>query len=444
MPFGDLARLLNEQSERYSKHLRKDRRGEKHRRTRKSLILTLLEYYLQLIQFAVDASGHAASYLRRQTQISDTWNAVKQNRWLPGPSDPLVQHSTDPDLESEYAESVYPPQDQSEEESEEEEASQWRLPEPNHPPPRRPREPDHPPPSFSSSSRVVPRASSVVSPEVRAVPVTQAKAASSGSAPSRIVPPPPPPPRISSAATSKSKAVAKPKSSKSTETSIEPPEIELVSVKAAATIRSSRVDRALTLRPEVELEQLQRRKCSVFDTDRNLAFPQRLLNWGVSVISIDFHQVLDIHRVSKNREIRPTWRDNGIPQENRRAVQRLKDTGFKVIITSYVHTEWRKRQVLNQSLTLPVDKIVICQEDAVGFGGKLDCLRLLFDPDSRSSLLHVDDKAQVCREFHRARADHFASCHVKVPYKPGVEQNIPSVWNLTQAVDRICSLAYTG
>ena len=53
-------------------------------------------------------------------------------------------------------------------------------------------------------------------------------------------------------------------------------------------------------------------------------------------------------------------------------------------------------------------------------GGKLDCLRHLFDPETRSSLLHIDDKAQVCVEFNRARADNFASCHVKVPRKPGV------------------------
>jgi hypothetical protein len=109
-----------------------------------------------------------------------------------------------------------------------------------------------------------------------------------------------------------------------------------------------------------------------------------------------------------------------------------------------MHSEWRKRQVVNQPSTLPIDKIVICQEDAVGFGGKLDCLRHLFDPDSRSSLLDTDDRAQVCVEFHRARADHFASCHVKVLRKPGVEQNIPSVWNLTQAVGQIFSLAVTG
>ena len=130
--------------------------------------------------------------------------------------------------------------------------------------------------------------------------------------------------------------------------------------------------------------------------------------------------------------------------DNRRAVQRLRDTGDKVIVTSYLHSEWRKQQIVRQASTLPIDKIVICQEDAVGFGGKLDCMRHLFDPDSRSSLLHIDNKAQVCVEFHRARADHFASCHVKGPLKPGVGQNIPSVWNLTQAVDQICSLAYTG
>ena len=62
---------------------------------------------------------------------------------------------------------------------------------------------------------------------------------------------------------------------------------------------------------------------------------------------------------------------------------------------------------------------------------------------SRSSLLHTDDRAQVCVEF-QARADHFASCHVKVLRKPGVEQNIPSVWNLTQAAGQIFSSAATG
>jgi hypothetical protein len=152
----------------------------------------------------------------------------------------------------------------------------------------------------------------------------------------------------------------------------------------------------------------------VFNTDGYLAFPQRLLNWGVTVISIDFHPVLESnnHRISNNRAVRPTSRDNGIPLENRRAVQRLRDTGFKAIVTSYAHSEWRKQQVVRQASTLPIDKIVTCQEDAVGFGEELGCLRHLFDPDSRSSLLHIDTKAQVCVEFHPARADHFASCHV--------------------------------
>ena len=66
------------------------RRGKQHKRTSKSLLLTLLEYYLYIIQFAGDASGHAAPYVRRQTQISDTWNAVKYNRWFPRQGDPLL------------------------------------------------------------------------------------------------------------------------------------------------------------------------------------------------------------------------------------------------------------------------------------------------------------------------------------------------------------------
>ena len=174
MPVGDIARLLNEQLERFSEHLRRNRRGKQHKRTSKSLRLTLLEYYLYIIQFAADASGRAASHVRRQTQISDTWTAVKHNRWFPRQGEPVLLRAEDSDLESEYAETVYPRQDQSEEE--EEEDSQWRPPEPDPSPPRRPREPDHPPPGSSSSSRVVPRASSVVVPDLRAVP--KAKAAS--------------------------------------------------------------------------------------------------------------------------------------------------------------------------------------------------------------------------------------------------------------------------
>ena len=166
VPVGDIAHLLNEQLERFSEHLRRNRRGKQHKRTSKSLLLTLLE-------FAVDASGRAASHVRRQTQISDTWTAVKHNRWFPRQGEPVLLRAEDSDLESEYAETVYPPQDQSEEE---EEDSQWRPPEPDRSPPRRPREPDHPPPGSSSSSRVVPRASSVVVSDLRAVP--KAKAAS--------------------------------------------------------------------------------------------------------------------------------------------------------------------------------------------------------------------------------------------------------------------------
>ena len=140
-PVGDIARLLNEQSERFSEHLRRNRRGKRHKRTSKRLLLTLLEYYLYIIQFAADASGHAASYVRRRTQISDTWNAVKYNRWFPREGDPLLLRAENSDLESEHAETAYPP-------------------------PRRPREPDRPP-DLSSSTRVVPRASSAVTSEVQ-------------------------------------------------------------------------------------------------------------------------------------------------------------------------------------------------------------------------------------------------------------------------------------
>ena len=79
------------------------------RRRRKSLILTILEYYIHLVELAITASQGARKYLERKGQVIDIYNAVKFGGQLPHRSEPIIPH-TDSDLESECAESVNHPQ----------------------------------------------------------------------------------------------------------------------------------------------------------------------------------------------------------------------------------------------------------------------------------------------------------------------------------------------
>ena len=142
-----------------------------------------------------------------------------------------------------------------------------------------------------------------------------------------------------------------------------------------------------------------------------------MLNFGSrSVISIDFHNVLDVHRVSNKHRVVAVEGEHGIPSQCRQAVQKPKDLGLAVIIASYVHTDWPKRRVVESCSTPPIDQIVICQRgDGTRFAGKLDCLR--------RSLIHIDDKAAICLEFRDAKPEHFGVCQIKHAGKelcPGV------------------------
>ena len=177
----------------------------------------------------------------------------------------------------------------------------------------------------------------------------------------------------------------------------------------------------IEFQPLIVRQSLIDRNCSVFTPQGQYLLPQRQLRFGRSIISIDYHNVLDKHPISNKRILYPVDGDHQIRQENRLAIQRLKDLGLAVIVISFVHTDWRKRSVVASCTTLPMDKIVITQTgDGTGWGGKLDGLNILCSPSEETSLIHIDDKASICSEFRQARGRHFGTCHIKYPGKLAV------------------------
>ena len=106
-PEGDVGARLNELIAEW-------RAGRWFQSRRKSLILTIIEYYLHLLELAITASWGARNYLRRKWQALDIYNAGKFANRLPLRSEPIIP-GTESDLESENAESVYPPPSEDEE-----------------------------------------------------------------------------------------------------------------------------------------------------------------------------------------------------------------------------------------------------------------------------------------------------------------------------------------
>ena len=104
-PEGDVGARLNEAFEQYSRLIAEGWAGRRFQSRRRSLILTIIEYYLRLLELAITASGGARNYLRRKWQVLDIYNAVKFANRLPLRSEPIIP-GTDSNLESENAESV--------------------------------------------------------------------------------------------------------------------------------------------------------------------------------------------------------------------------------------------------------------------------------------------------------------------------------------------------
>ena len=95
-PEGDVGARLNEAFEQYSRLIAEGRAGRRFQSPRKSLILTIIEYYLHLLELAITASG-GARILRRKWQLVDICIAAKFANKLPLRSEPIIP-GTDSDL----------------------------------------------------------------------------------------------------------------------------------------------------------------------------------------------------------------------------------------------------------------------------------------------------------------------------------------------------------
>ena len=147
--------------------------------------------------------------------------------------------------------------------------------------------------------------------------------------------------------------------------------------------------------------------------------PANRIDLGGSAVSLDFHQVLDTFREGRYATY-PTAEEDGVPAKSRAAVDRLNQLGFSALVTSYVHSNWRRDCVLYSSRTLPVRYILITREP-VGRGGKADSLSRIFTVGRDRSIIHVDDKKEIYVEFKGYRDQHFGIAHIQVPRKPRPE-----------------------
>ena len=147
--------------------------------------------------------------------------------------------------------------------------------------------------------------------------------------------------------------------------------------------------------------------------------PASRIDLGGTAVSLDFHQVLDTFREGSYATY-PTAEENGVPAKSRAAIDRLNRLGFSTLVTSYVRSNWRRDCVLNSSRTLPVRYILITREPT-GQGGKADSLARIFTVGRDRSIIHVDDKKEICVEFKRYWNRDIGIAHIQVPRKPRPE-----------------------
>ena len=389
----DLAASLNEASESYIRVCNENRGGRSHRRRRKSLVLTILEYYLHLITCAVASSGNLDSYITRFHQATSVHRRVKEQNWLPLRGQPIVEASVDSDLESEFAESVHEVGDSGEEIEEEQEADPrsvypWRRPpQPAYPPGGRPSEPVGPPPGWgSSSSSALPKSTSPSSGIVSGGPISSS---------------PPAPPK------------AKPR-----------PFLKPTSKARPAIIVIEEDDN------QIDWTYLDRHSVELYDNLGNRVRPLNRVDFGRSCVSFDYHQVLDTYRDGKVA-YRPLASDHGIPQASRQVIDKVIRLGFDTVITSYVHRDFRRDAVVESGTTVPV-RFTLITRQPTGPGGKADALSRIFACTASTSLIHVDDKTEICEEL-KGYLDHYiGAAHIAVPRKRPLPVGVKSFKNIGQ------------
>ena len=79
-PLQDVGRRLNEALDRYKKVKAEKRAGKDFQRRRKSLVLTILEYYIHLVQIGVAASNGDRKYIRRLNQAQEELSDWRRRR----------------------------------------------------------------------------------------------------------------------------------------------------------------------------------------------------------------------------------------------------------------------------------------------------------------------------------------------------------------------------
>lgn len=403
----DLAAALNEASERYIRVCEEKRGGKQHNRRRKSLVLTILEYYIHLITRAAASSGNLDSYITRLHQATAVHQRVKFTDWLPLRGDPILESSIDSDLESEFAESVREIGDSDEEIEEEQEADPrsvfpWRRPaQPDHPPPGvgvnaswRPPEPNHPPPPKASPARPP------------------------GPRPVRPVEPAYPPP-----------SWGKGSGSSSSSSSPRPKPILALSSKARPIAKA---EPAVTVVEEdnnqIDWAYLDRHRVELYNHLGERVRPATRVDFGRSCVSFDYHQVLDTFRDGKVA-YRPLASDHGIPQASRQVIDKVNRLGFDTVITSYVHRDFRRDAVVEAGKTVPV-RFTIITRQPTGPGGKADVLSRIFACTSNTSLIHIDGKGEICTELKGYRDHRIGVAHIAVPKRRPLPVGVKSFQNI--------------
>lgn len=327
------------------RQVRGERRGGKdYKRRLKAICLTYLEKFLEVVQALVRYSSDIGvdppeSVDSRRVAAETAHNWVKHYNWLPGRGEPLLPRDTSDDLDSNIAESVWA--------SDEEEDLPPDLPQP-------------------------------LQVRLQQLDLANTRVTSENVLLRRGV--------WADNRASSSSATASAPASSSTRTAAHSDQVVDVEEEEEESSEAW-----------IDWDKCESKKAYLFTGDGIQIYPDKQLRFdNSSIISVDFHQVLDIHRAGRNTE-RPDEDGKILP----RNLDILKELAarFTVFVCSYVHSDYRFEKVLEACRESPhIHYILVCQGDGpVGYTGKLSCLGEIVSPEQ--SLLHIDDNIGVCQEF---------------------------------------------
>lgn len=237
-------------------------------------------------------------------------------------------------------------------------------------------------------------------------------------------------PRSANPLASSSKGAPKPKPST--------PEIEVVSESInPRSVQRPKGTAAGPLQEElVDWDYLNSRKVEVYDRTGSRVYPRHRLRLGSkSFISIDFHQVLDVHREFR-KAVYPIEGEYGVPEINRKVLRKIVELGFVPIVCSYVHSNWRRDSVRQSCATIPEVEYTVITREPTGAGGKADTLLRLLSFGVGRGCTHIDDKKEICQEFKGKRTEQpfLGIAHVQVPRKKSAPEGVRSYKSLTLVI----------